>query len=414
MALNVSERSGSGYRLIDETITAIAHQGLHGLSLRQIAASAGVSTASIFHFFGKKSRLIEAAIERALELEEDFHARLLSDLEGLEPDATALADLVVSYVFTRSGLDLTQFWLEIVFNGDWLDAGAAVTRWNKLRHDCWAQIIGIPDRAAEFSDFLVPMLLMEETYASALRGDVAYWPLLSETVRVVAARIFGLPACAEGAVLRRLMQGRAPQFTIADAGWSDTIANRLLMSASDKIFAEGVHTLSDRDIASLAGTSSSMIAYHFGDSTSFLRHAIWRTMLHDVPKLLDPAISAETMRDDLDDWVSVMEGMVGSAAERGKPGFYLGYTRITGQAALLCRRQPELIPLIRHLRIIEGTGTYRSSRMYWPQSIRFDETHAAAFGIWIKGVAILDSVHDADAQGRSKLLRRAASFFASA
>jgi AcrR family transcriptional regulator len=408
--------SRSNSNLVEQAIIAVAHDGLDGVSLRKIANAAGVSTASIFHFFQNKSGMLDAALHRALELEETFHAQLLSELKGLEINSRILGDLVTSYVARRVGRDVPLFWLEVIFNGEGQFPGAwAVEQWNAIRRNFWSELLWQPNEDHGLAHFLATSLILEETYAVALHDDVTFWPLMAETVRAMSARSFCEAGGAlPGTIVGPFLLAKPRQFAVNELGSPDTIANKLLNAASERIFTKGVRSIKDREISRIAQTSSSMIAYHFGGSSNFLCKAIWRAMLHDVPKLLDPAIQAESRRDEIDDWAAVAMGMVQPGVGDNEPGFYLGYTRITGQAALLAARQPELIPLIRHLRIIEGTGTYRASRLYWPNSTSFDEAHAMAFGIWIKGAAMLNYVLQVDNERCRQALLRAAKFFAAA
>jgi hypothetical protein len=73
------------------------------------------------------------------------------------------------------------------------------------------------------------------------------------------------------------------------------------------------------------------------------------------------------------------------------PGFYVGFSRLTGQAALLAAHQPGLMPLIWYLRELEGLGTYRLRPVIWPDSPHeITPIQTAAFGLWVKGEAVIN------------------------
>jgi hypothetical protein len=134
-----------------------------------------------------------------------------------------------------------------------------------------------------------------------------------------------------------------------------------------------------------------MIAHHFRDTETFLRRAAWRAMLHDTPSRLNPAFQARTERDSLDDWARVMAEMMRPPAAKGG-GFYVGYTRVSGQTSLLTPRHHALRELSGYIRLIEGYGTFSASRIHWPKSVRLDRAEAMAFAIWVKGYAIVNYV----------------------
>ena len=58
--------------------------------------------------------------------------------------------------------------------------------------------------------------------------------------------------------------------------------------------------------------------------------------------------------------------------------------------ALMARREHGLLPVILHLRRIEGSGTYRASQTIWPEEHRIEHAAAALFGIWVKGQALMN------------------------
>ncbi|GAB3743110.1 TetR/AcrR family transcriptional regulator [Microlunatus parietis] len=54
-----------GAHILDAAVRLIAADGLAGLSIRAVAAEAGVSVAQVQYYFGSKDALIEAAFDRA-------------------------------------------------------------------------------------------------------------------------------------------------------------------------------------------------------------------------------------------------------------------------------------------------------------------------------------------------------------
>jgi AcrR family transcriptional regulator len=57
----VVEQVPTRQRLLDRTIEVIEAEGVPGVRVQPIAAAAGVAVPSVYHFFGSKEGLIEAA-----------------------------------------------------------------------------------------------------------------------------------------------------------------------------------------------------------------------------------------------------------------------------------------------------------------------------------------------------------------
>jgi AcrR family transcriptional regulator len=69
-------------RLLDEVVAYLAANGLGLLSLRPLAAALNTSTNRLVHHFGTKEELTDAALARALEVQEAVQNKWLAD----EPD----------------------------------------------------------------------------------------------------------------------------------------------------------------------------------------------------------------------------------------------------------------------------------------------------------------------------------------
>ncbi|MGW0738224.1 TetR/AcrR family transcriptional regulator [Streptomyces sp. NPDC002851] len=74
--------------IIDALVRVAAAEGLHAVTLRAVAAEAGMSLNLVQYYFDTKAGLMHAALER---LEEQSHARWSARLAGLPQPVTALA-----------------------------------------------------------------------------------------------------------------------------------------------------------------------------------------------------------------------------------------------------------------------------------------------------------------------------------
>ncbi len=79
----MTEESSARFRLLEEAQKLFALKGLFGVSVREIAKSAGVNAAMISYYFGGKERLYREILHHAMELVEK-HTQGLYD-ERLSP-----------------------------------------------------------------------------------------------------------------------------------------------------------------------------------------------------------------------------------------------------------------------------------------------------------------------------------------
>jgi AcrR family transcriptional regulator len=70
-------------QLLDSVVGYLAQHGLGLLSLRPLAAGLGVSTNRLVHHFGTKDQLITAALDRAVQIQEEVRASWLAAEPGL-------------------------------------------------------------------------------------------------------------------------------------------------------------------------------------------------------------------------------------------------------------------------------------------------------------------------------------------
>jgi AcrR family transcriptional regulator len=95
-AANGRVKYGTGRAaLLDAAITVVANHGLRGLTLRAVAAEAGVSHGLVRHHFGTRDALVEATLSRSTELAIDSSS-LEPGTGRLDEIAAGLAALVES------------------------------------------------------------------------------------------------------------------------------------------------------------------------------------------------------------------------------------------------------------------------------------------------------------------------------
>lgn len=107
----MSDRAVRGGHLLDATTRLIGVGGLGAVSIRAVAAEAGVSLAQVQYYFPTKDGLVEAAFE--------WHSdRFLTDLSGLleaDPSVARLRQVVDRWLpLDRAREERTRVWLAFV------------------------------------------------------------------------------------------------------------------------------------------------------------------------------------------------------------------------------------------------------------------------------------------------------------
>ena len=99
-ARKVNDRVGeidTRTRILDAAERLIAERGFHGVSLREITASAGANTAAVHYYFRHKEDLLEAVVDRRAGIVVSERLRRMEALMA-GPDLPSLEALILAYV----------------------------------------------------------------------------------------------------------------------------------------------------------------------------------------------------------------------------------------------------------------------------------------------------------------------------
>lgn len=385
-------------QLVNHSIELICTRGLENYSIRNVAAAAACSTTPITSRFKGKAGLLKAAQDDAYESDLAFHADISKQIAGMPINYITFPVFICNYVRQRSKLKIARFWSELLVKYDQgLSCKDSLKRWHDMRVDFWRLQLGRAeiDFHPRLACFVADYIVMEELYSYELGDDIRYNLLLSESVKSLMEKSFNAPQINSHGPVIRWLNNDSPDFPDFDNHERSELAERLLNLAGDAIRKGGIDALSQRTLTKKAGVSSAAIAYHFGNMANFTNEALWHVLLRELPAQFDPNKTARIKQTSLTEWVQSLRRLTRSKTEEKAPGFYNEYSRLTGQACLLARRDNSLLPLIKHLRQIDGWGTYRSGNTYWPDALHVDRGNAATFGIWIKGRAVLQDAFSA-------------------
>ncbi|QJU58875.1 TetR/AcrR family transcriptional regulator [Sphingomonas sp. AP4-R1] len=377
--------------LIDASLHDIAERGLTALSLRVLAAKAGRSTTAVFQNFGNKNGLLLATVDEAMARDRAFHAALAADLQGLRATPAILADVLALTIERRARLDdpALRIWSELLFSSEQPpEVVHRLREWHAMRISFWTDIL--PPERRHDSARIATFAAMEDVYAGALAGETSYGLLLRETATHLLAE--PAPEPRAPAPVTAWLSATTPAPRQPEQSGDAALRVRLLDLAAREVFEHGVTALTHRRLTAKAGVSAAMIIYHFGDMATLFNAAIWHALFAGLPDFLHdagedrPAARLPTMED----WVGSLERSVQPGDGDAPKGFYVNYSRIVGQLCLRARQDPALVPMVRYLRAIEGSGIHHASGATWPESLAMDRARATGFAIWIKGYATLN------------------------
>lgn len=405
VAMKTDEVATLSRRLVSCGLDAIASSGLEGMSLRNVGSAAGSTTAGIVHHFGDKAGFLCALMEAGLEAERDWHAAMAQRIEGAELGHLDFVEWIAWYVSQRAGSTAGLFWSELLFKSRFAPGSqGAVARWHEMRIRFWETVLAASGRRRNFAPYLVAYLCMEEVCAHALSGDIYYELFKRESLRTLTAVLFGHESAADRS-LSEWSDRRMPRYTMHAGNGGDTLPERLIDLGAKEILEHGIRSLNQRALAKKAGVSGSMIIYHFGSMAAFENQAIWRAMAIGVPDATNPEADAANT-STLTKWARVLGQTILPAQSDRKAGFYCAYARMTGEVALLSRRKPEFLPLIEHLRTLEGWASFGASQTIWKGVVDLTRNQAAAFAVWLKGQAIVNEIHSTEINDIEKKLKK--------
>ncbi|MEZ5687354.1 MAG: TetR family transcriptional regulator [Caenibius sp.] len=376
--------------LAEIAMKSVSTSGLESISLRKIAKQAECSTAVIFQNFDSKTGLLLAAAELAQKKEAEHHRHLLEKIDGLISCHLAFSDFLAAYIDLRVSRPEARFLSEVLIklSGNEIFR-PTLQRWHTDRGAFWQAVLG----SFEFGDAVGPLIseycLMEEIYAYSLNGNPRYQLFQKDTVRALTDACFHHGATSGASnEINRVLAWRAYETRRQLEVSRPKMPTEMLDHAVDMITHGGIGALNQRSLAQRAGVSPSMIAYHFNDMKSFTNEAIWQALVKDLPGEFDPDKIVKLPKT-LPDWVDFLYNTLLTVPADANSGFYVSYSRMTGEAALLACADKSLEPLILYLREIDGWGTYRLSRNIASIARSSRHEHAAAFAVWVKAEALL-------------------------
>jgi TetR/AcrR family transcriptional regulator, repressor for neighboring sulfatase len=282
----VERRAASEAAILDAAVELYARRGPDGVSLREVAQSAGLTHALVARYFGSKQGLV-AAVEARLTAE----VRAATDSIDLS-SAEALVELLTSLrerptwtsLIVRSGLgDLDGSVVPAVIGERCVTASDGDRRSRLCAYAAASLLLGW----LSWDGFFTPALQLGRM--NRRRQD--------EAMAGAAASVLELTTRPEPELESRRLTATEVALEAPSAG----SARDALLAAAVELFAEhGPASVSIRDVARHAGVNHGLVHRHFGSKDDLLAAAI------EVgsSSLLPGALAAEGF--DIDDVVQAM------------------------------------------------------------------------------------------------------------
>jgi AcrR family transcriptional regulator len=166
-------------------LETVYEHGIDGLSMRQVADAAGLSTGTINYHFGNKESLLIAALESAYELPSDWEQYRGSP-------AAQLRRLVFGYVCRMPKDRFWRFWINYLASSTRSDEMSAHQQLRYERQErFWGRLIRDAILAGEFKASLDPLLEARQLLSLAHGLVVRQLVLPHAEVRAEARALLG-------------------------------------------------------------------------------------------------------------------------------------------------------------------------------------------------------------------------------
>lgn len=287
------QRASSESAILDAAVTLYASAGPDGVSMRDVAGSAGVTHPLVSRYFGSKGGLVGAVGDRlTAHVKAEIDAMNSGGPEGFaELLRSARADPSMTKLLIRSALgDLHPAGFPACLGGEWLHSSS--------RNDPGVDHrFRICQYAA--SSLLLGWLTLDGFLTSAVGLGKMSDRRRDEAMAATAAHLWKLAAAAEPRLEPRPIATEAPPRRPPAPG--DRRAHDALLASAIELFAQhGPASVSIRDVARHAHVNHGLVHRHFGTKDDLITEAIEV----GVSPLLPGALAPDGF--DIDEVVRVM------------------------------------------------------------------------------------------------------------
>ncbi len=286
------EEQGTAQRLVDAGIALIAVGGLRGLTIRDVAARAGIAFPSVQYHFPTKARLVEE-IFLAVECRHcQASERLLAGLGFGETGEPPVADVVLAILWdwcanrTAETIAVHEMLLAAHRGGAYGEYGRRwVERHHALYLDLTRRLTGQPD--SDLAWFILEMLIGLSLMTLGCENPIEAGLANAEIVRYAFAEPT-LRSAFEPSWYRMFLERADREPDSADNGKNADAGHpsvRKILDASIRIVAsEGSGALTFRGVASEAGVAIASITNNFHTREALI-YRVYRCIQDEMAEL---------------------------------------------------------------------------------------------------------------------------------
>lgn len=276
-----ASRSSTAAEISSAASSLVAEEGLRGLSLRKVAARAGVSLGGVSYQVGAKADLVRQLVHDAIAVRRQRHGQWLVRARRADlADPAVLATVVGGYLDEAALSDREHALTvcELI-----LEAGRDPAAYGEMREliegetTFWrAALDGLP-QGGDLGEVIAHYCRDELTFALAIGLDPDYRLLRAGVCARLADRLRdtgGRGFAAGFETLAAAMDARALDVRQPLAADPDSRRARIAAAVADLIDEAGVAAVTHRAVAAAAGAPNSTVAHYFRTRDDLLRAGI--------------------------------------------------------------------------------------------------------------------------------------------
>ncbi|MDE1150687.1 MAG: TetR family transcriptional regulator [Azospirillaceae bacterium] len=377
---------GTRERLIDEAHGLLAQGGLKALSVRNLAAAAGLSTSAVPYHLGDKDSLTQTVFLAAADRDRRAWAAFRDTLGDGALPAFGLADALIAHTLNppadRATIELV--WYELIHQARHTPALRPILAdWFEERRNNHRDLFALAGLPHHVADIVLHYLVGDQLTVLVPGGTAGFALAILEALRHLCDPVDGPPSLWHG----RLRPPSTSDMVMEPAGETE---QRIIAAAVATIIDQGVASVTHRAVAHRADVSLSSTTYYFRSRGDIIRRAfqsIHGELRREVPELdRKPPALPDFLRAAANNMLTPVEG-----------GRIAGRNTIHAMAdfALECCRDPSLAPL--YLAFRQSRGARMGAAIRWVQGsdAALPPFQAQLLSSWMQGRAqILTSLED--------------------
>ena len=390
-----SGRERGAAPILEAALTLFRSRRPLDVSMREIAAAAGVAPSLLAYHFETRPRLLARACDLAGVAWREKLARL-TELAGRSESLEQRTEAAAAWLFALSAdrPDLARLWGDLLLAADRAPALAEVTAdWIEAWRQAWAKIDPHPI-AAEFAAF-------ELVFLPALAGSPERELIVGEALRRVLRRTAGEPLRPSDDHWHTELCLDHMDPRPAPSERDLTVKNRIIDAAADIISEAGTADATHRAIAARARASLSSMTYHFSSRADLVREGLLRVFERSMTSRPAGPAQAPSLAAFARD-----QQARGERDGAGRPGERLAMVRAIAEVGLEAAVDPSFRPVAIELRRIRGLVT--RSALGAALGRPAGGADAADYAVWESGASLLcDAERAAGAAGRAERVAEA-------